>query len=97
VVHTIAFSPSFVFDGTVFLAGFNLGVGRSTDGGRTFELLWSEPGFNTKLSLSPGFGTGGDRSVLAMLTPMLPEDQVLRPDSYVRAAASASGTHAAES
>jgi len=73
VVHTIEFSPSFAMDATVFIAGFNLGVIRSSDKGKTFEQLWAMDGYNTKVSISPRFGVG-DRAILAMLTPMLPED-----------------------
>jgi len=66
-VHGIRFSPNFKNDGTVFIAGFNLGVFRSVDRGLTFEKVFdatTQPGVPTGfdsigVNVSPDFATSG--------------------------------------
>jgi len=73
MVHSIAFSPTFETDATVFVGGFNLGVARSTDGGATFETSWRPPRLqSTQVSPSPHFAS--DQTVLALLTPLGKDD-----------------------
>jgi len=68
IIHSVAFSPDFGSDCTVFVSGYLIGVARSTDGGHSFHTLWdADVNDNTlwnygafiKLSLSPSFGTDG--------------------------------------
>jgi len=40
LVHTLAFSPAFSTDRTVFAGGFGVGIARSVDGGVTFITVW---------------------------------------------------------
>jgi photosystem II stability/assembly factor-like uncharacterized protein len=66
-VHGIRFSPNFENDGTMFIAGFNLGVFRSVDRGLTFENVFdatTQPevptGFDSiGVNVSPDFATSG--------------------------------------
>jgi len=66
-VHGIRFSPNFENDGTLFIAGFNLGVFRSVDRGLTFEKVFdatTQPGVPTGfdsigVNVSPDFATSG--------------------------------------
>ena len=78
VVHSIVFSPSFAADQTVYVAGFNLGITRSTDGGHTFQVQWRANGYNTHLALSPDFSRVDpqpkNRALVAVLSPPTPED-----------------------
>ena len=69
VVHAIDFSPGFDQDKTVFVAGHNIGLTISTDGGESFELLWdprknSVNGTVTTVALSPDYETDGTIVVL---------------------------------
>jgi hypothetical protein len=70
VPHTIAFSPNFATDQTVFVSGFNMHVSVSKDGGATFTKLWDANGVQKfgsfcKLHLSPTFGVDDDQTILA--------------------------------
>lgn len=50
-VHSIAFSPNFASDRMIFCAGYNLGVVKSTDGGTTWQTVWTAGGSYSLRSL----------------------------------------------
>jgi len=66
-VHAVSFSPAFAADQTMFVSGFNLGISKSTNGGRNFTMLWEVPG-QTQLAISPTFPE--DSTMACVLRPM---------------------------
>ena len=70
-VHSISFSPSFKTDGKVFISGWNIDIGASTDFGKTFKTAWDAGGVqkfgsNCRVSVSPNMGPK-DNTVLAIV------------------------------
>ncbi|MBP1468741.1 hypothetical protein EYB53_023705 [Candidatus Chloroploca sp. M-50] len=60
---SLAISPTFATDQTLFAAGSGSGPYRSTDGGRTWEVRYDLPGsFSDNIAISPNFAV--DRTLL---------------------------------
>jgi hypothetical protein len=68
-IHSIVFSPAFDQNKSVFVAGHNIGLALSKDGGASFDLLWDprdaeKNGTVTTVSLSLHFETDGTIALL---------------------------------
>lgn len=94
IIHNIVFSPAFSADGTIFLAGFNIGIAVSQNRGLSFKTLWDAGGVatggaNVHVAVSPGFQT--DLTLAAVIgRPPIPEGCTV-DDTFVVAPKSVKG------